>query len=100
MADAPRLSYPLRLTAAGALVVEQDSLDDLVSTAWFAIRTPPGWRPEAPGFGVQSPVFEINPTPRILSDLERSDPRLALTATEDRDELTLRLRLAISGATQ
>lgn len=100
MADAPRFAYPFRLNASGASVVEQDSLDDLVATAFFALRTPLGWRDEAPGFGVADPVFSLNPTPRIISDLERSDPRLVLAATEERDQLVLRVSLAISGASQ
>jgi hypothetical protein len=98
--DAPRLAYPFRLTAGGASIVEQDSLDDLASTAWFAIRTPPGRREEAPGFGVADPTFTLNPTPRLVADLERSDPRLVLVATEDRDALILNVRLAISGASE
>lgn len=82
------------------MIVEQDSLDDLVSTAWFAIRTPIGWREEAPGFGVADPTFALNPTPRILADLEHSDPRLNTSATEVRDQLALRVSLAISGASE
>lgn len=93
--DAPRLAYPLRLHAGGATLVEQDSLDDLVSTAFFAARTPLGWRVEAPGFGINDPVFELDPTPGIVVDLERSDPRLAVLPTEQREELTLRVQLLV-----
>jgi hypothetical protein len=96
MADAPRFAYPLRITAGGVRLVEQDSLDDLTSTAWFALRTPPGFRPEAPTFGVNDPVFALNPAPRIVADLERSDPRLALTTTQERDALTLTINLNLS----
>lgn len=100
MPDAPRLAYPFRLAAGGASIVEQDSLDDLESTAWFAIRTPPGWRDEAPGFGVSDPTFTLSPVPRLVAELERSDPRLLVVATEDRDALILNVRLAISGAAE
>lgn len=93
--DAPRLQYPLRLSAAGARMVEQDTVDDLVSTAFFALRTPPGWRPEAPGFGVPDPAFELAATDTIVAALADSDPRLAVMAEADRDEFTLRIRLLI-----
>lgn len=100
MADAPRLQYPLRFTRGGAVEVEQDSLDDLVSTAFFALRTPPDWRPEAPGFGVADQTFELQPAPAILDALAASDPRLSVVADEDRDGLVDRIRLVIGGAEQ
>src|SRR5437868_5921599 len=99
MADAPRLAYPLRLHAGGATTVEQDSIDDLVSSAFFALRTPPGWLDEAPGFGVADPLFSLAPTPQLIADLMTSDPRLSVAADEVRDEVSWRVRLLISGDT-
>lgn len=98
MPDAPGFAYPLRLHAAGVDQVEQDSIDDIFSTAFFAARTPLGWRVDAPGFGINDPTFELDPTPGIVRDLERSDPRLALVATEQRDDLALQVQLLISAA--
>jgi hypothetical protein len=98
MADAPRLTYPLRLRRGGALTVEQDSLDDLVSTAYFALRTPPEWRPEAPGFGVADQTFELVPMPAIVEALMASDSRLSVLAEEERAGLIDRIRLVIGGA--
>lgn len=99
MADAPRIAYPLRLHAGGATTVEQDSVDDLVSSALFALRTPPGWLPEAPGFGVADPVFSPHPTADIVNALEAGDPRLAVAAEEVRDAVSTRIRLLIGGDT-
>lgn len=98
MSDAPRFSYPLRLHTGGATIVEADSIDDIFSTAYFAARTPLGWRVEAEGFGINDPVFELNPTPGIVRDLERSDPRAAVLASEEREALSLKVRLLISEA--
>lgn len=98
MADAPRLAYPLRLHASGATVVEQDTLDDLISTAFYALRTPPGWRDEAPGFGVADMTFELNPVEEIVAQLQASDARLRVLPDAERDQLTLRIRLHIGSA--
>jgi hypothetical protein len=96
--DSPHLAYPLRLTNLGAVCFETDSEDDLISTAFYAYRTPPGYILEAPGFGVDDPVFDLSPGSRVVRQLEQSDPRLSVQSIEQWEQRVLHLKLLISGA--
>jgi hypothetical protein len=98
VSDAPRLAYPLRLHRGGANTVEQDSIEDLASSAFFALRTPPGWRPEAPGFGVPDVTFDPDAAEAILEALAASDARLVVLAEEETTQLVQRVRLLLGGA--
>jgi len=59
MIDEPHISYPFRLNAAGtgAVAVEQDSEEEIMDCVEVLIRTPLGFRLEAPDYGVRPQEF-------------------------------------------
>jgi hypothetical protein len=83
----PQLHFPFMFTADGFALDETDTPEELESVAWFTLRTPPGWRPEAPGIGTPDPVFSLRPGRIIDSALAQADERIGALVAEDRDAL-------------
>lgn len=54
MAEAPHLSWPLRLAGSRLATVDQDSPDEISQRVWALMRTPRGWREEYPDMGVNT----------------------------------------------
>jgi hypothetical protein len=94
----PRLAYPFRAGAAGTAVVEQDSLDEYATIALFALRTPLGWRPEAPTFGIADPVLTRDPRARIDRALRDASPRLRTLTSEQFDGVTARVSVQLAAS--
>jgi phage baseplate assembly protein W len=83
-----------------AATVQQDDIDDIVSCIQCILRTPVGWRPEAPDFGVPDMAFT---TPGRADDIREAilldEPRASLLITgprpDDLDELISRIRVEV-----
>ena len=102
MIDTPKLSYPFRFNAAGsqAIVVEQNSQDEIIDCVEVLLSTELGERQEVPDYGVPDQTFRQGGAsteaieeairtwePRADVDIERTDT--------DLDDLVDRLRLGI-----
>jgi hypothetical protein len=79
MVDFPHFDVPFRWgTNRHAVVVEQDSTEDLITCIQAIIRHEVGSRPEAPEFGINDPTFQA---PVDIADIRakiiRDEPRVA-----------------------
>ena len=82
--EVPHLALPLRIVGAAFAAVEQDTLDELVSTVQCICSFPVGYRVESPEFGI--PEFELSDLPLPVDDLERTieswEPRANVEVTQ------------------
>lgn len=63
------LALPLRLERGAYVTVQQDTLDELVTTVSCICAFPLGYRIEAPDFGI--PELELASSPLPVDDVER-----------------------------
>lgn len=90
--NTPKLAVPFRLnhTAKRAVVVEQDSLEEVEQCVVALLRTPLGWRPENPEFGVADQAFgeggaDLN---EIQNAIAQHEPRAEIHIDRDPTILT------------
>ena len=89
MTDLPHFAWPLRLVtlpdgSSSFAEAEQDTAEDLASSAAVIACTPRGHRDDDPTFGVTSPVFTQGPidTDLLAAELAQADDRLDYVADE------------------
>jgi hypothetical protein len=79
MADVvvPHFAMPFKYSAGRAMVVEQDSLEDIRMCIETALRTHIGFREEAPDFGTEDTTFQTLPmnTGTVMNQIIISEPR-------------------------
>ena len=102
MDDIPHLALPLRVVGDAFDVVQQDTLDEVITNVRVVASFEIGYREDKPEFGIpeQAPAD----LPLNLQDLEETieswEPRAAVRATEapynPADPLTDRVRLAVA----
>lgn len=91
--DIPHLSLPFRFEAHAAdghvVVSEQDSIDDIANCVELIVKTPLGWRDEAPDFGIPDLTFSVLPIgPQTIEQLlEEQEPRIIILVREQPDAL-------------
>lgn len=72
----PRLSWPLVLDGSTLAVVEQDSLDEVAQCVALVVSTQVGSRAELPGYGIEDPTGQRNPTSAdVLAAITEWEPR-------------------------
>ena len=89
LTDVPHFDLPFRLDGLGhAMVVEQDSIDDVSNCVEAVIRTIIGDRVELPGFGIDNPVFTNQPISAsgIMAAVLDQEPRAHLLLTQAPDK--------------
>lgn len=92
MTDLPHFSLPFTVASGQAVVVEQDTTDDVVACVVAILLCPRGYRTELPGFGLDDPTFtearpDIDAITRAITEWEpRADTVLA-TEPDDFDAL-------------
>jgi hypothetical protein len=71
------------------VVVEQDSLEDVINCVSAALRTDKGSRVDMPTFGVPDPTFQVLPmdTNEIIAEVTSHEDRAAITLAETPDKL-------------
>ena len=87
--DVPHFALPFQLGPAGAVVCEQDSIDD-VSNCVIAISvTHIGWRTEVPTFGIPDLAMRKLPigAEDINSWISNQEPRALITVEEKTDHV-------------
>lgn len=100
MTDVPHFALPFRFDSGAAVVVEQDTNDDVLACVTAILLYPLGWRPEAPTFGIRDPAFsegivQRSELARALAEWEpRAETALA-GAIDDADELVQIVTVAL-----
>lgn len=100
MAEVPHFALPFNLKIS-ADVVEQDTIEDVADCVYVMLRTPPGYRPEAPTFGIDDMAFVDQPVnlDEVRAQIVQNDPRaeVNLLQSPDRyDELILRVSIELN----
>lgn len=77
--DTPKLSFPFRLHANGvsAVVVEQDSDDEILDCLEVLLSTEEGSREEAPSYGLDDQTFKQGGADldQIIATISKWEPR-------------------------
>jgi phage baseplate assembly protein W len=100
----PHLAMPLRIVGDHYVTVQQDTLDELVSTVAVIAAFPLGYRVERPDFGIRP--LEFGQRPLDVHDLEAAveafEPRASVSVTEapvdSRDPGVTPVRVEVSQA--
>lgn len=90
MTDIPHFDYPFRFNSNyHAVVVEQDSIEDVESCLATALLTEVGDRIELPEFGINSPLFGLQPLDlnRLYTSLVDQEPRALMALAQHPDPL-------------
>lgn len=100
MTDFPHFSIPFRVEGARAVVVEQDSTDDVVACVLAILLCPKGYRAELPEFGLEDPTFtegapDIDAIARAISEWEPRADTILATDRDALDELVAHVALYI-----
>jgi phage baseplate assembly protein W len=90
MIRTPHFAYPFKLNPRHhAYEVEQGSIDDIESCLQAILLTEVGQRIELPEFGIESPLFQLQPidTDGIYSALTAQEPRATTVIAQQPDPL-------------
>jgi phage baseplate assembly protein W len=102
MDDVPHLALPLRIVGDAFVAVQQDTVEELLTTVAVVCAFPLGSRIERPEFGITSP--ELQDEPLELTDLARAvatwEPRAAIAVHErpGADDLATAVQVEVSMA--
>lgn len=98
----PHFALPFRFTAAGADVVEQDTLDDVAQCVEALLRTREGQRIDLLSYGVADLVFDtVIDVPGIIAEITQWEPRASVNLNDDIDVTddmirTIRARVSLA----
>ena len=88
--DVPHFDLPFRFQGGSAVVVEQDSFEDIANCAEAIIRTPYGFRTQdgTPDFGLPLEEFGLQPigTETIRDIIVSQEPRVIALVSEHPDQ--------------
>jgi phage baseplate assembly protein W len=102
MDNVPHLALPLRIVGDRFVAVQQDTLDELISTVAAITSFPVNYRVERPDFGIVPPEFDMRPvdTLDVEQAVEAFEPRALVNVVEQpydpRDPGADRLRVEVS----
>jgi phage baseplate assembly protein W len=89
MTDVPHFALPFQFATPGAIVTEQDSLDEIAACVYAILVCPLGFRVESPLFGIVDQTFAM-PAPdldMVRNAIETWEPRAAALLAESPDAL-------------
>jgi hypothetical protein len=90
LAKIPHFDYPFRFGPQGhAVVVEQDSVEEIESCLMTLFLTEVGQRIEVPEFGIESMLFRLQPLPidSLYSAILDQEPRAVTLISQQPDKL-------------
>jgi hypothetical protein len=78
----PHFQYPFTIQGNSAVVVEQQSYEEILSCVLAILACPVGTCPELPTFGYHDPTFQTGPPSanQLLADIQQWEPRADVTA--------------------
>jgi phage baseplate assembly protein W len=87
MTDVPHFALPFRFDRGAAVVVEQDSTDEVVGCCLSILLCPTGFRAEMPEYGIEDPTFAQGQVDadNLVSAVRRWEPRADATFTQEPD---------------
>lgn len=105
MADLPHFALPFRFSRGGAVVVEQDTTDDVLVCVLSILMCPLGYRAELPEFGIQDFTFtegliDTDVIARALAEWEPRADTLMTSSVDPIDELVQYVSIALSTRSQ
>lgn len=85
--ETPIFRWPMSWDGARPKLIEQDSREDITQCAENTVRTPLGFRPEEPGFGLEDMAFDVGPDEQAVADaIEDADERAVVLAEQEPDQ--------------
>jgi hypothetical protein len=83
----PHFDLPFRFQGGAVAAVEQDTYNDVANCVEAIVRTPFGYRYDAPDFGLTDMVFDLQPldTESVLAAIETQEPRADVLVEENPD---------------
>lgn len=101
--DIPHFALPFRFEGGRAVVVQQDSIDDVATCVEVILRYRQGDRVDLPEFGIPDPTFTEGPIDlaAIERAVEKWEERADVLITEDPDrfdELVRHVLVEVRGA--
>lgn len=94
----PHFRFPLAIDGSGHIgTVEQDSVEDILSCVYVALKTPLGTRYYVPNFGVDDFTFSNAPVEiaELQAQIEASEPRATVDLALEIQELIERVTVGI-----
>ena len=97
MTDVPHFALPFRF-APQAVVVEQDSLDEIADCVFAVLSCPLGFRVELPSFGVPDLTFRTEPVPTadVRTQLDEWEPRAGVLFSQNPDVLDVAIARVVA----
>lgn len=99
MAEIPHFASPFRVRAGRAVVIEQDSDEELLQSVATLLRTPVGSRDELPEYGVPDLPFRTDTgeiEQEILAAIREWEPRVEAMADAEIDDLVARVEVTLA----
>ena len=98
--DTPKISFPLRLRANGAsaVVVEQDSIDEIMDCVEVLLSTEEGSREEAPAYGIDDLTFRMGGVDQelVMATIAKWEPRAeTILEADEIEQFIQRVRLKV-----
>lgn len=101
MADLPHFVLPFRVANGAAVVVEQDTTDDVLVCVLAILLCPLGYRAELPDFGIDDPTFsegfvDLESITRTLAEWEPRADALMTQQVDSMDDLVRYVSMLLS----
>ena len=98
MTDIPHFAIPFRFAGGAAVVVEQDTTDEILSCELAILLCPVGFRMELPAFGIPDPTFsegapDANVIAAALTTWEPRSQEMVTSQIDSIDELIARVNV-------
>ncbi len=94
MTDPPHFGAPFAFTQEGAVVLEQDTPDEIAACVFNIASCPAGFLAYDPDFGVDDLMGDPTPldTAALVSEISDQEPRASLVASESGSQFDVSLR--------
>lgn len=95
----PHFAFPIKLDSNGHFsTVEQDSVEDILSCVYVALKTPVGTRPYVPDFGVDDFTFSspVQGFSELLAQIQSSEPRASIDLQDQIENMVETIQVGVA----